>query len=464
MDKRRVCVVGLGVMGANLALRLADTCADLFEGPLGLFDSDPGTRSRVANGAEFRQRSLLPADELSLALGAGNAQRVIFLMVPAGAVDTALSELRGLLGRGDVLVECGNSHFEESERRNSDMNAAGTGFVGLGVSGGALGARNGPSLMAGAAPEPLATVRPFLERIAANFEQQPCLFECQKPGAGHFVKMVHNGIEYVLMQAIAETVQALRTQGLSHAAIAGLLRSWNDRWFGAYLLEITASILETPDPQSGQPILESIVPRAGHKGTGLWAAETALRMGVPTPLLLAAVTARLQSGSWQGTAGLTHQRTTGESAGARTSLDLNEALTSEAYHSLRLCWANAFAEGGRMILAARSLDYEISLPAVAAAWRAGCIIRCDYLNTMQKDWQVKTNGTDLAKARSLLARCLQANIPMPILLATMGAPLHSEGSHQPGIELIQAQRDYFGQHGFARHDEPGTHHGPWHKQ
>ncbi len=465
MDKARIGLVGLGTMGSALALNMAEKGFDVAvtnrtAARIGEFLTEAGSLAERLRGAET-------AEELVAAL---QPPRVVLLMVPAGKpVDDQIEAYVPLLAPGDVIVDAGNADFHDTRRRAAALSDKGIHFLGLGVSGGEEGARHGPSMMAGGTPDAWGAVSDILEAIAARFAGQPCAALLGPDGAGHFVKTVHNGIEYADMQLIAEIYGLMRSEGRGAHAIGEVFATWNEGPLNAYLTEITAAVLTTDDPATGRPVVDVIADRAGQKGTGRWTAVEAQTLGVPATIIEAAVAAR----SWSA---LSDARAKGAgilppASGPRmpvpTEGDLEQALLAGRILAL---------SQGFTLIAAASEEYgwAIDRAATAEVWRAGCIIRSVLLDDIAHAFRsgvphgvlalAPTFSTRLADALPALRRTVTAaamgGVPAPALSAAL-AYAETLRTARGTTNLIQAQRDYFGRHGFERIDEDGIHHGPW---
>ncbi|WP_207485834.1 NADP-dependent phosphogluconate dehydrogenase [Arenibaculum pallidiluteum] len=453
-------LVGLGVMGRSLAANLADHGYRV----AGL-DLDPGRRAAFAADAASAVPCAGPAELVAALAG----PRAVLLMVPAGApVDAVIADLAPHLAPGDLLVDGGNSHFADTGRRAAAAADRGLLYVGLGVSGGEEGARRGPSLMAGGTEAAVARVAPMLSAIAARAEGEPCFARVGPGGAGHFVKTIHNGIEYADMQLIAEAYFVLRhLGGFSHARLAETFALWNQGELGSYLLEITADILRKTDPETGAPMLDVILDAAGQKGTGHWAATTALELGMPAPTIAEAVHARclsaLKAERVRASRGLAAARPPVPPP-AETPDQLAKAV-----HDALLCGRIAtYAQGfAVMRAAAEAFGWDMDLAAVARVWRAGCIIRAKLidriLDALRGDPTLPNLMLDpgigllVARAepgwRRALVLAAEAGLPVP---CTASALSYWDGyrSEKLWANVIQAQRDYFGAHGYRRLDRP----------
>ncbi|GAA4258629.1 NADP-dependent phosphogluconate dehydrogenase [Azospirillum formosense] len=457
-----IAVLGLGVMGRNLAANLADHGAvvagyDLDEGRRGAFAAQVG--------------NAVPCASVEDLLGALKAPRTILMMVPAGApVDELTAALLPRLSPGDVLIDGGNSHFRDTNRRAALAAAAGVRFVGLGVSGGEEGARRGPALMAGGDAEALAPVAPLLAAIAARApDGESCFARVGPEGAGHFVKMIHNGIEYADMQLIAEAYHLLREiGGCSYERLADIFAEWNGGELASYLMEITTDILRTKDGETGVPILEVIRDAAGQKGTGHWAATTALELGMPAPTIAEAVHARCLSA-------LKDERVRAAEALAIPHVPSTEDLVASVGDALLSGRIAVYAQGFAVIAAgSRQFGWDVDLAAVARIWRGGCIIRARLLDRiltalnrapelpnlmLDPDIAGLMTRGDAGFRRVVAAATLTA-VPVP----AMASALSYWDGYRSGrlwANMIQAQRDYFGAHGYERTDRPGMVHTEW---
>ena len=453
-----VAVIGLGVMGGNLARNFASRGLRVagynrhYEEAVALAQAHPEARLQVF--PDYPQ--LIAALE---------RPRRIVLMVPAGApVDQVLDQLDPLLEQDDIVVDAGNSLYTDTDRRAERAEARPWRFVGMGVSGGADGALTGPSIMPGGDPEAWARLRPALEAIAAQSESGVCVTYCGRGSAGHFVKMVHNGIEYGDMQLIAETTALLR-DGLAMPAaqVADVYSFWNEGELRSFLVEITADILRTPDPQDPSRLLvDAILDRAGQKGTGKWTVLAAVEHGVPVPTIAAAVDARNQSAAKglreRFEAALRPSR--GALAGVTVD-DLRDAL----YASKIASYTQGFALLG---LASEQRGYGTDLGEVARIWTAGCIIRAVFLDRIRAAFATSPQPELLALApdfiadlarrlpgwRRVVAAASASGHAIPGLSASL-AWFDTLTTARGSAALIQAQRDYFGSHTYERIDRAG---------
>ena len=380
-----IAMVGLGVMGGSLARNLARHGQRV-----ALFDRDPAAAARLA--ARHPEADFVACDSIASLVAAVTRPRAILLLVPAGApVDDALAALAPQLEPGDVVVDAGNSFFRDTDRRAEAARGAAWHFVGMGVSGGSEGALNGPSLMPGGDPAAWSRLRPVLESIAAVSESGPCVADCGRGSAGHFVKMVHNGIEYGDMQLIAETAALLREGlGFSPARCAETFAAWNAAELESYLVEITATIFRTADPElPGALLLDAILDRAGQKGTGRWTISAALELGVPIPTLTAAVDARLLSAArerrleasalFPRSAAQPSSTSTRGSAGRPVDVGVDD-LRAALYAAKIASYSQGFDLLAR---ASGAYAYGTDLAEIARIWTAGCIIRARLLDRVR---------------------------------------------------------------------------------
>ncbi len=460
-------LIGLGTMGSNLALNIAENGFDL-----AVHNRTFDRTEEFLNSAGPLAERLTGAQTLPDLVAALTAPRAIILMVPAGdPVDQQIAALQPLLAPGDMIIDAGNADFNDTRRRVATLAEAGIDFVGMGVSGGAEGARHGPSIMVGSALPAWQAIRPMVLAIAARFHGEPCAERFGNDGAGHFVKTVHNGIEYADMQLIAEVWGMLRDgNGATPAAAGELFERWNRGPLASYLVEITATVLRTEDPASARPMVDLILDRAGQKGTGRWTLIEALKLGQSATTIEAAVAARAVSA--QRDLRLLAADRFGPAPGTEASAfdagDLESALLAGKIM--------AYAQGFVLLAEARrAFDWDLDLARVAQIWRAGCIIRSDLLDEMADGFRgaglphdnllLAPVFSDLVQQtvpalRRVVCQAVSMGLPVPALSAGLG---YFDGIRQARgtADLIQAQRDFFGEHGFERVDRQGQHHGPW---
>ena len=466
MSRAAFGVIGLGTMGRNLALNIESRGVTVAVWNREQDWTDAFLREHA--GAGFTGTASL--EDFVAAL---ERPRRILMMIPAGApVDEMVERLRPQLAAGDVLVDGGNSWFEDTTRREQALRPAGIHFVGCGVSGGEDGARNGPSLMPGGSPEAWGLLQPVLEAIAARTEAGPCVTHVGPGGAGHFVKMVHNGIEYADMQLIAESWDMMRRAGgLDAPATAEVFAEWNAGPLESFLIELTAQVCRVVDPVTGQPLVDVVLDKAGQKGTGRWTVQAALELGIAVPTIGAALDARILSSLKEervAAAGVL----TGPGGGAGVSRgDLLRDLHDALYAS-RIC---AYAQGLALIGAASTAhQWGIDLAEIGRIWKGGCIIRARLLDPLRAAFSANpalANAlVDPALAatvhecqegwRRTVARASAAGIPLPAH-ATALAYFDSYRSARLPQNLTQAQRDAFGAHTYERVDGAGKQHSEW---
>ncbi len=466
MTKCDLGLVGLAVMGRNLVLNL----------------EEKGFRVAVFNRTASKTEAFLAGEAEGRKIEgafdpAGFARllerpRVILLMVQAGdAVDATIAGLLPHLEKGDILLDGGNSYFKDTERRAEELSGRGIRFLGVGISGGEEGARHGPSIMPGGAGEAWGRVEPILSAAAADVGGEPCVAWLGRGGAGHYVKMVHNGIEYGEMQALAEAYDLLRRGlGVSLEEAARIFGEWNKGPLSSFLVEITARVLRKKDGETGKPLVEVILDVAGQKGTGRWTAGECLELGVPMPALFAALEMRSLSGRKR-------ERVEAEALygpGPGRGMAAGGAV-KDLERALYLARIVGYAQGFSLFSgAAKAYGYEWDPSEIARIWRGGCIIRAGILEEIRAALReapglpnlllhpafkekVKAGEESLRKAVSLGAGL---GVPLPALSATL-AHLDAYRSGTLPANLVQAQRDFFGAHTFRRIDKEGVFHAEW---
>lgn len=462
MTTATIGLIGLGTMGAALALNIAEKGF-----PIAVWNRTTSVTHRLYAEAGVLADRVIPTDTLADLVNAITKPRAIILMVPAGrAVDDQIAALAPLLDEDDLIIDAGNANFNDTNRRN----AAGLTcrFLGMGVSGGEDGARHGPAIMGGGDRADWDRVSHIMEAISARAEDgSPCATWMGEAGAGHFVKAVHNGIEYADMQMISEVYGVMRDGlGMPADAIGQTYSRWNDGVLKSYLIEISAAVSKAIDPLTGAAMLDVILDQAGQKGTGRWTAVEAQLLSAPIPVIEAAVMARNVS------ARLSERQAGQERFGAaphRFDIDL-DALEQALIVGKILCYAQGFS---MIDSAGRAFGWKLDLPGIARVWRAGCIIRSEMLNDMA-DALVEDQARNLILApffadkveagldalRRVVAQSVTYGHPLPALasgLAWFDLMRTARGT----ANMIQAQRDYFGAHGFTRVDGQASNHGPW---
>jgi len=400
--------------------------------------------------------------------------RRILVMVKAGQpVDDMIATLSPMLEEGDLLIDGGNSLYTDTERRVKELESKSFGFIGMGVSGGAKGALEGPSMMPGGTKAAYDAIESLVRKMAAQVEDGPCVTYIGPGGAGHFVKTVHNGIEYGIEQILAEAYDLMkRLAGLNGTAMADVLAAWNGtEELASFLVEITEVCLRTKDPESGADLVEFIVDAAGQKGTGLWTVESALNMGVPVPTIYAALNARVLSS-------LRSERLAAEpllTATASGSWNLGDPASGPLMDATVLACIASYAQGMALLQEASSLhDYKLDMAAIGQIWKGGCIIRArllqriqnaytakaDLPNLMVDPWFLEQVNRRLPGLRAVVASAAAAGIPVPCYSSTLDY-ISSYFSGRLPQNLVQAMRDCFGSHTYERTDRPGSFHTEW---
>ena len=461
-------VVGLGVMGANLGRNIESKGF-----PVAGYDLDQGKRKAFVD--ESRPgAAVIAVDSPTALMAALEKPRRILMMVPAGKpVDSVIDLLKPHLEAGDILIDGGNSHFLDTDRRSNDLAAAGFHFVGAGVSGGEEGALHGPSIMPGGSTAAWDALAPILRAIAAKADDgDPCVGYMGPRGAGHYVKMVHNGIEYGDMQLIAEAYDILhRGLGLNAVDLSAIFKEWNAGDLKSYLIEITAEVLARVDPDTGQPLVDVILDEAQQKGTGKWTSQNAFDVGAPIPTVNAAVEARLLS-SLKAERVVASKSLAGPSE--RYTGD-RQALIEAVGHALYASKVTSYAQGMSLLrLASKEYGYEIDPGEVARVWRAGCIIRAALLSDIRDAFRRDPNLVNLLldqafrddmaarhqALRTTVATAVQLGIPVPAMSASL-AYYDSYRTARLPANLTQGQRDFFGAHTYRRIDRDGVFHTEW---
>ncbi|QWF81277.1 NADP-dependent phosphogluconate dehydrogenase [Amycolatopsis sp. CA-230715] len=466
--KASIGVTGLAVMGRNLARNLAR-----HGHTVALHNrSEQRTRDLVAQFGD--EGEFIPAYSAQEFVDALERPRQVVIMVKAGRpTDAVIEEFAPLLEPGDVIVDAGNAHFADTRRREAALREQGLHFVGTGVSGGEEGALHGPSIMPGGSKESYESLGPLFEDISAKVDGEPCCTHVGADGAGHFVKMVHNGIEYADMQLIAESFDLLRgAAGYEPGQIAEVFRTWNTGRLDSYLIEITSQVLAHTDAETGKPFVDIVTDQAEQKGTGRWTVQIGLDLGVPISGIAEAVFSRSLSGSAD-----LRKAARGLGGPARTPLSSSEAGTfaDDVEQALYASKVVAYAQGFNQIQAgATEYGWDIDLGKVASIWRGGCIIRAKFLNDITAAYAAEpalptllTSG-GFRKAvedaqdswRSVIATAVRLGIPTPGFSTALAYYDGLRAERLPAA-LVQGQRDYFGAHTYRRVDKDGSFHTAW---
>jgi 6-phosphogluconate dehydrogenase len=465
-------LIGLGVMGQNLALNVEEHGYSV-----AVWNLETEWTDRFV--AEHPGKKLLGAKTLEEFVGALERPRLVFLMITAGKpVDLTVARLLPLLEPGDVIIDGGNSWYLDTERRQAELAPKGIHFLGCGVSGGAEGARRGPSMMPGGPREAYEATRPIFEAIAARSDSGPCVTYVGPGGSGHFVKMVHNGIEYGDMQLIAETYDLLaRGLGFEAAELASLFAEWNRGPLESFLIELTAKIFTVNDEGgSGQPLVDLVLDAAGQKGTGKWTAQVALDLGVPVPTISAAIDARFLSALKEQRLAASHMLN-GAGDAPKLPPEARADLAKAAHDALYAAKICAYAQGMSLIAAASAANkWDLNLSELARIWKAGCIIRARFLDVIRQAYQRRPDLSNLLVDESIgssivglhglwpaaITMAAGRGVPVPAL----GASLSYFDAYRSAVlpaNLVQAQRDAFGAHTYVRADHPerGAVHTDW---
>jgi len=461
-------VTGLAVMGRNLARNLAR-----HGHAVALHNRSPQrTRSLVAEHGD--EGTFVASESMPDFVASLKQPRAIIIMVKAGAAtDAVIDELVPLLDEGDIVVDCGNAHYTDTRRREAALRRHGLHFVGCGVSGGEEGALNGPSIMPGGSPESYQKLGPIFESIAAQVDGTPCCVHVGPDGAGHFVKMVHNGIEYADMQLIAEAYDILRTGlGEEPGQIAEIFRTWNDGDLDSFLIQITAQVLAHTDARTGQPFVDVVLDQAEQKGTGRWTVQSALDLGIPITGIAEATFARSLSGHADQRAAA--REAFGGKAEQVTGID-RDAFIEQVRRALYASKVVAYAQGFDHI-AAGSAEYgwDIDRGAMATIWRGGCIIRARFLDRIREAYDQDAGLPSLLVApyfadavrdgvdswRHVVAQAAMSGIPTPAFSSSLA---YYDGLRRDRLPaaLIQGLRDNFGAHTYQRVDAEGSFHTEW---
>lgn len=472
MTKQQVGVVGMAVMGKNLALNIESRGYSV-----ALYNRTGSKTEEVVE--ENPDKNLQGTYSVEDFVNAIEKPRRILLMVKAGkGTDATIQSLLPYLDQGDVLIDGGNTFYENTMRRNSELADSGINFIGTGVSGGEEGALKGPSIMPGGQKEAYDLVAPILEKIAAKADDgTPCVTYIGPNGAGHYVKMVHNGIEYGDMQLIAESYDLMKNVlGLSVEEMADIFAEWNKGELDSYLIDITADILTRKDDKgSDKPIVDMILDAAGNKGTGKWTSQSSLDLGVPLPLITESVFARYIS-SYKNERVHASQvlQKTPEYNYTGDKKELLEKIREALYFSKIMSYAQGFAQ-----LRSASDEYDWNLPfgEIAKIWRAGCIIRAQFLQKITDAYDKDSDIDNLLlddyfkeiaekyqqAVRDVIAVAVQAGVPVPAFSSAI-AYFDSYRAKRLPANLIQAQRDFFGAHTYERVDEEGIFHYSWYDE
>lgn len=471
-EKYTIGVIGLGVMGRNLSINIAGHGFSVAG-----YDRDPGKVHEAVDQASSlfhaNERIVCGAASIKELVGLLKKPRAVLMLVPAGQpVDDVINEILPYLEPDDLIIDGGNSYFKDTDTRSLRLAIQGIQYIGMGISGGESGARNGPSLMPGGPNKAYEKIKPVLRAIAAQYKGEPCVAYLGPGSAGHYVKMVHNGIEYGLMQLLAETYDLMkRGLGMSNDLIASVYHGWNQTELNSYLIEITARIFLKIDERTNGSLLDLIRAEAGQKGTGRWASQEAMELGIPAPNIDAAVAAR----------NLSHLASERDAASGLFDIPRNtyqgqrdkflQQLQRAYYTGMILTFAQGMAQ---LHAASQAYGYRLDLEAVVRIWRGGCIIRAALLEDIRRAFNEAPQLSNLqldpdlrakvierqADLRSVVRVAADLGLPVPGLMAALA---YFDGYRSAWLpaNLIQAQRDYFGAHTYERVDVEGVFHTDW---
>lgn len=466
-EKQKMGLIGLAVMGQNLSLNIESKGF-----PIAVFNRTSSKTEDFAKG-KARGKKILPIYSIEELVNSLEKPRRIMLMVKAGeAVDNFVDKLVPNLEKGDLIIDGGNSFFGDTVRRNKNLAERGILYIGTGVSGGEEGALHGPSLMPGGQKEAYDLMAPIFTRIAAQVNGEPCCAYIGPDGAGHYVKMVHNGIEYGDMQLITEAYMIMKNVlAMSAEELHEVFSEWNQGELNSYLIQITADIFSKIDEQTKKPLVEMILDKAGQKGTGKWASQSALDLGIPAPTVAEAVFARCISALKEERV---HASKILPSPQAKFQGKREEFVESirKALYASKIC---SYAQGYALMQAAsEEYEWNLGLGEISMIWRGGCIIRAQFLHRIKEAFDRNPDLSSLLldpyfkeaieksqKAwREVVSTCANLGIPIPAFSSAL-CYYDSYRQERSGANLIQAQRDYFGAHTYQRLDKEGTFHTEW---
>jgi len=467
--KCEIGMVGLGVMGRNLLLNMADH-------GFAVAGYDKDQQKVEALRSEAGERPILGAENVADFISLLRKPRAVMLLVPAGPiVDSVIHDLLPYLEPGDLVIDAGNSHFTDTDLRQKALEEKGLHFFGMGVSGGESGARHGPSMMPGGPQQAYSQVQSVLEACAAQVDGDPCVTYLGPRSAGHYVKMVHNGIEYGIMQLLSETYDLLRRGlGLSDDALGDLFDKWNKAELNGYLVEITADIFRKVDDQTGKRLVDVVLDAAHQKGTGMWTSQDALGLHVPTPNIDIAVAMRNLSGQEAERKAVSEKLGMPPHTFQGDQIGFTEQVRSALYAAIIITYAQGMAQ---LSAASTEYQYDLNLSDVARIWRSGCIIRSallepiraaysrqpEQLNLLLDDNLGKAVLERISDLRAVAQVSIGLGIPAPGFSTALAYFDSLSATHLPA-NLIQAQRDYFGAHTYERIDARGVFHTQWSRE
>jgi 6-phosphogluconate dehydrogenase len=462
-------MIGLGTMGRNLVLNIADHGYSVVG-----YDRNPDQEKRLRE--EANQPEIAAADSIEELIAKLKTPHIIMILVPAGKpVDAVIQTLMPHLKIGDLLIDGGNSHFRDTERRTETLKKHGVHFLGVGISGGEYGARHGPSIMPGGPKKAYELVRSILEAVAAKVDGEPCVTYLGPRSAGHYVKMVHNGIEYGLMQIIAESYDLMkRGLGMSNEKIDEVMTAWNKREMSGYLMEITSNVFHEIDRKTGKPLVDVILDEAQQNGTGRWASQDAMNIEIPVMTITTAVAMRDLSLEKEERIRASRILSGPDHTFPEDGEQYLEKLFNAVYMAMILVYDQGMSQLSR---ASKAYGFGLDLAEVARIWRGGCIIRSTLLTAIRQAYLDHPNLSNLlldsnfgqevdsrqAQLRKIVTLATQLGIPIPGLMTALAYYDATRSAWLPA-NLIQAQRDYFGAHTFQRVDSQGDFHTRWGKE
>ncbi len=461
----QIGVVGMAVMGSNLARNFASKGFKT-----AVFNRTYAKTEAVV--AAHPEANFIASETVADFVDSLEKPRRILIMVKAGpATDATIDSLLPHLDQGDIIVDGGNTHFPDTRRREKRIAELGFNFIGCGISGGETGALLGPAMMPGGPKDSYAHIGPILEKISAQYDGEPCCTWIGQDGAGHFVKMIHNGIEYADMQFIGEAYDLLKGAGLSAAEAADVFAQWNTGDLDSYLIEITAEVLRQVDAATGKPLVDVIVDAAGMKGTGTWTVQSSLDLGVPAAAIAEAVFARAASGSTSLRAAA---RAALQGPDGTISVDDREAFIADVRQALWCAKVVAYAQGLHLIkVGGEEYGWDIDVAACARIWRAGCIIRAKLLDRISNEYaagnletllEAPSISAELGASndawRRVVARATEAGVPIPGFSSALSY-YDLVRADRTNAALTQGLRDFFGSHTYKRIDKEGTFHTLW---
>ncbi len=467
MSKPTIGLTGLAVMGQNLARNIARNGF-----AIAVHNRTVETTHKFI-AEHGHEGAFVGCDDLHSFVEAIEKPRTIMMMVKAGKpVDDVIEGLKPYLAKGDLLIDGGNSFFKDTARRAAQLESEGFLYIGTGVSGGEEGALNGPAIMPGGKREAYERVAPILTKMAAQVDGTPCCAYIGEGAAGHYVKMVHNGIEYADMQLIAEAYDLLKSAvGLSNEQIGETFAQWNEGELGSYLIEITAQIFRTRDPETGGYLVDAVLDRAGQKGTGKWTSDSALELGVPVTAITEAVFARCLSAMKAQRVAASKVLMGPSSSFGGSQKDWIGAVRDALYASKVVAYAQGF---DLMRVADAEYGWALKPGEISTIWRGGCIIRAVFLNRIKEAYDADSSLSNLLLApffrdvigrtqanwRRVVSAAIQSGVPVPAFSAALA---YYDGYRRERLpaNLLQAQRDLFGAHTYERVDKPGVYHSQW---